>query len=68
VFVSGKPSQPSLMFMGKAGAYRVKQLSPNTLAYYEKSYITAVKSFIGLATGFNLIKLFGVNLRTLYVN
>ncbi len=30
-FVPGKPFQPSLMFVGKAGAYRVKHLSISTL-------------------------------------
>ncbi len=35
----------------------------NALAYYEKALLTAVKSFITLATGINYIKLFRRNLR-----
>jgi hypothetical protein len=53
-----KPFQPSLIFAGEARAFTVNirlgwKFSPgtNTLAYYENLYITAVKSFIGLAPG-----------------
>jgi hypothetical protein len=42
----------SLMFSSKAGA------NPSEVRYYEKSEITAVKSFIGLPPGPNVIKLF----------
>ncbi len=87
MFAPGKPFQPSLMFVGKAGAYpSEKHLSDaprkgrllafptnitlgwkglpgiNALAYYEKSSLTAVKSFITLATGLNLMKLFFLRL------
>jgi hypothetical protein len=37
---------------------------PGTLAYYEKAYITAVKSFITLATVVNALNLFSSLKRT----
>jgi len=39
----------------------------NTLAYYDTATITAVKSFKVQAPGVDLIKLFGINLLTLFL-
>jgi len=64
VFVSGRPLQPSLMFVGKARSLpnwntiqsslttNIRRSSgTNTLAYYEHFYIASIKSFITLPSG-----------------
>ncbi len=74
MLVPGRPSQPSLMFVGKvigipqsiwcllhSGLTGGKGL-PRTLAHYENSYITDVKSLITLAPGQKLFTFFSSSL------
>ncbi len=68
MFVNGMPFRLSLMFVSKPRVYPSEEsfrgrlldfrLGTNTLGYFNNLIITAVKSFITLGPGVDLIKLY----------